>query len=49
MNLPTDGSEDIGGTCITLFDHIEKLYVHEEDKALKVLFALKKTLLNRIT
>ena len=47
MNLPTDGFEDIiGDTCIASFDHIKKLYAHEEDKALKVSFALKKISLN---
>ena len=43
MNLPTDGFEDIiGDTCIASFDHIKKLYAHEEEKALKSVVCIEK-------
>ena len=38
MNLPTGGFEDIVGDMykyVALFDHMDKLHAHEEDKALQ--------------
>ena len=47
MNVPTVGHEDVLGTsCVAYFSNITHLYALEEDKPLKMAFALKKASLN---
>ena len=47
MHVPTTGFQDIlGETCVASFNHIKHLYAIEEDKTLKIAFAMKKASLN---
>ena len=47
LRLPTTGNEEVlGDSCTALFAHIKQLYALEEEKQLKVAYALKKSSLN---
>ena len=47
LHLPVTGCEEIlGSKCKAEFRHIKQLYALEEDKTLKVAYALKKSSLN---